>query len=373
MKAGDADVLILGGGMAGASAAAFAAGGLKVILLEREAMPGRHATGRSAAMYLASYGGPAVRPLAAASHAFLADPPEGFGGPLLTARGALHVAGEDQCGRLDALAAEVPGLEALDGAQARRLAPILRAETTHAALFERSAADIDVNRLHMGFLRLARQAGARIVTGGGEPAIARRGGWWEASVREHVFRAPVLVNAAGAWADRVAAQAGVAACGLRPLRRTVVLTDAPALSGFDTWPVIKDIDDRYYFKPFAGRLLVTPCDAEPSEPCDALPDEIAVAHAMERLAHACEHEPRTVRHSWAGLRTFAADQAPVVGWSDDADGFFWLVGLGGFGIQTAPAVGRLAAALIDGLPPPDDLQAYGVAEDVYSPRRLVAL
>lgn len=365
----DADLLILGAGIAGASAAAFMAGRRRLILLEREAMPGCHATGRSAAMYLASYGGPAVRPLAAASHAFLANPPDGFGGTLLAPRAALHVAGEGQAQSLAAMAAAIPGLEALDGAEARRLVPILRAETVDAALYEPSAADIDVHRLHMGFLRLMRQGGGRLVTSVDEPAIARRGPVWEVNAGGRVLRARVLVNAAGAWADEVAVSAGVATRGLRPLRRTVVLTDAPLLKGFDAWPVIKDVDERYYFRPFAGQLLVTPCDTEPAPPCDAQPDEAAIALAMERLTAACEHAPRLVRHAWAGLRTFAADQAPVVGWAPDTEGFFWLAGLGGFGIQTAPAIGRLAAALLEGQPAPDDLRAHGIAAASYAPGR----
>lgn len=367
----DFDVLVLGGGMAGAAIAAHLAARRRVALLEREPALAVHATGRSAAMWLPSYGGAAVRPLTLASRPFLIDPSDGFGGPLLAPRAALHVARREQLDALGALAAEIPRLRPLNGGEARRRVPILRPEAAHAALLEPDAADIDVARLHAGFVAMARAGGTEILTALDDLRIGRAETFWEVSAAGQVWRAPILVNAAGAWADEVAVAAGLAPLGLVPLRRTVVLIDAPGSPDFDGWPVVKDVDERFYFRPFSGRLLVTPADETPSEPGDAQPDEFGVALAMSRFEKACDHAVTRVRHHWAGLRTFAADRAPVVGWSRAVPGFFWMAGLGGFGIQTAPALGRMAAAILLGNPMPAELGDHGVVARLYDPGRVI--
>ncbi|HEX6858648.1 MAG TPA: FAD-binding oxidoreductase [Caulobacteraceae bacterium] len=363
------DALVLGGGMAGAAVAAHLAGRRRIALLEREPALAVHATGRSAAMWLPSYGGAAVRPLTLASRPFLTDPPGGFVGSLLAPRAALHVARREQLDVLGALAAEHPRLRPLSGVEARRRVPILRPEAAHAALLETDAGDIDVARLHARFVAMARAGGAEILTALGELRIGRVGPFWEVSAAGQVWRAPILVNAAGAWADDVAVAAGLAPLGLTPLRRTVVLVDPPASPGFGGWPVVKDVDERFYFRPFSGRLLVTPADETLSEPRDAQPDDLDVARAMARLEKACDHAVARVRYRWAGLRTFAADRAPVVGWSRDHPGFFWIAGLGGFGIQAAPALGRMAAAILLGDPMPAELVDHGVMARFYDPER----
>lgn len=363
------DVLVLGGGMAGAAIAAHLAARRRVALLEREPALAVHATGRSAAMWMPSYGGAAARPLTLASRPFLIDPPSAFGGPLLAPRAALHVARREQLDALGALAAEHPRLRPLSGGEARRRVPILRPEAAHAALLEEDAADIDVARLHAGFVSMARAGGAEILTALGDPKIGRAGLFWKVSAAGQVWRAPILVNAAGAWADELAVAAGLAPLGLAPLRRTAILVDGPASPGFDGWPVVKDVDERFYFRPFSGRLLLTPADETPSEPGDAQPDDLDVARAMARLEKACDHAVTRVRRRWAGLRTFAADRAPVVGWSRAVPSFFWMAGLGGFGIQAAPALGRMAAAILLGDPMPAELGDHGIAARLYDPGR----
>ena len=194
----------------------------------------------------------------------------------------------------------------------------------------------------------------------------------EVIARQASLIAPTLVNATGAWADETALDAGIGPKGLSPLLRTAILVDAPRELGFHDWPVVKDIDERFYFRPFGGRLLITPADETPSPPCDAAPDELDIACAMMRFHDTADHPVTRIHHRWAGLRTFASDRAPVIGWSETAPGFFWLAGLGGFGIQTAPAVARLAGALVRGRPAPQDLSDQGVDARVYHPGRFKA-
>lgn len=366
------DILVLGGGIAGATVAAHLAGERKVALLEREPLLAYHATGRSSAMFIPTYGGAAVRPLAAASEDFLRAPPWGFGGSLLHPRPVMHIARADQIQRLAAFREEAgaaAALERLDRQQARALAPILRPEAVDAAVLEHNAADIDVARLHAGYLRMAREGGAIIAADLGDLRLERRAGLWRATAAGASFCAPVVVNATGAWADQTAIQAGLAPLRLSPYQRTVVIVDAPKTPDFCRCPVVKDIDERFYFRPYSGQLLITPADEEACPPCDALPDPLDVACAMFRFAAAADHSTRIIRRRWAGLRTFAPDRAPVIGWSEEAPGFFWLAGLGGFGIQTSPAVGRIAAAMLLERSSSAEVTACDGSRVSYSPSR----
>jgi D-arginine dehydrogenase len=340
----DADIAIVGAGMAGASLAAELAEEASVLLLEAEDQPGYHSTGRSAAFWAESYGGPFVQPLTTASGPFLAH--HGF----LKPRGALHLAdsgGRSALGALEAqfgadVAFERLGRERLEG-----LVPGLRPAWT-AALLEPSCADIDVAGLHGFYLSKARRAGARVATGAEVRALRREGGGWTAETAAGAFRVGLVANAAGAWADRVAAMAGAAPVGLQPYRRTLAqLRVAPPAR--PDLPLVIDALGRFYFKPEAGgRLWLSPHDETPCDPCDCAPEELDVAVAIDRLEGVVDWRVERVERSWAGLRSFAPDRRPVYGFDPEVAGFFWCAGQGGFGIQTAPAAAKLAAALLLG-------------------------
>lgn len=364
------DVVILGGGIAGASLAAHLASRLQVVLLEKEEAFGSHTTGRSAAMYLPSYGAAATQPLTAGSRPFLHEPPTGFGGPLISPRAALHLAIGDQ--QLDHVASRIRKPTWLRPIEAAARVPLLREGKIAQALLEEDAGDIDVDRLHTGFLRQAREDGALLVANAGDVRCKRSGAGWKVEARGVRFSAPIVVNATGAWAAATAFHAEVARPDLTPLRRTVVLVDAPPSPDFAGWPIVKLADDRLYFRPYAGRLLITPADETPSPPCDAQPDHHDMACALARFQMVAHHEVSHIRGRWAGLRTFAPDRAPIIGWSSRSPGFFWLAGLGGVGIQTSPAAGRLAAALLLGDGVPEDLLAAGLDVRAFDPARFAA-
>ncbi len=372
----NADVIVLGAGMAGASVAAELAPGRRVLLLECEDQPGMHATGRSAAMFFESYGNATVRALTRASREFLEQPPEGFADtPLLSPRGAMFVADAARIFLLEAMleADPVTGqYRPLDAAAAREHCPLLSEHWVAGALLDESGHDMDVATIHLGYLKRGRSAGMQLVTGTGDTRIERVGDTWQVHTRIGKFTAPVLVNAAGAWADQVAQQAGARLIGLQPLRRTAVLLPAPAGYTIANWPMVIDVEEEFYFKPDAGQLLLSPANEDPMEPCDAFPDDIDVAIAVDRFENATGMRVDRVGHSWAGLRSFVADRSPVVGYDADVPGFFWLAGQGGYGIQMAPALARAAAALVAGKSLPADIEEQGVSELALSPARLLA-
>src|SRR5690349_17532825 len=350
----EADIAIVGAGMAGASLAAAVAAEASVLLLESEDQPGYHSTGRSAAFWAESYGGPFVQPLTTASGPFLEQ--NGF----LSPRGGLHIAGSDGLEALALLEAEFGeriGFERLDRAGLEARLPGLRGGWI-AGLFEPSCRDIDVAGLHAFYLAKAKRAGAKLVTGAEVREVRRERGGWSVETAAGGFRAGVLVNAAGAWADRVAASAGAAPVGLQPYRRTLsqLRVDPPAPTDL---PLVMDALERFYFKPEAGgRLWLSPHDETPCDPCDCAPEELDVAIAIDRLEGAVDWKVERVERSWAGLRTFAPDRRPVYGFDPAADGFFWCAGQGGFGIQTAPAAAKLAADLLLGRSPKLDPEPY---------------
>lgn len=368
------DVLIVGAGMAGATAAYYLAPHAKVVVLEREAQPGYHTTGRSAAMYVETYGNATVRAITTASRAFYHHPPEDFSaGPLLTPRGALMVGDAAHHDALreawNTMRALVPNIEWWTQDQILRRVPVLRPEAAMYAVHEPDAMDMDVHAIHQGFLRGAKGSGAAVVCDADVRLVRREGEVWCLETGAGRFCAPILVNAAGAWCDELAHMAGVAPVGLVPKRRTVFTFDGPQGLAFRDWPIVIDADERYYFKPDAGVLLATPANEDPMPPQDVQPEELDVAVAVDRLAQATTLQVRQVRRKWAGLRSFVADKSPVVGFAPDAAGFFWLAGQGGYGIQTAPAMGELAAALVRGLPVPPAIAAFGVrAEDLSAAR-----
>ena len=346
------DVLIIGAGIAGASLAAELAGAARVTVLEAESQPGFHATGRSAAFWSESYGGPLIQPLTSASGPILAA------GGFLRPRGAIHLADEEGRAALARMAEEYPALlQPLGRPRLEAAIPGLRPGWDRG-LAEPSCADIDVAALHASCLKRAGQGGATLVADTSAEAIERSGGKW----RIGAFTADILVNAAGAWADRVAIMAGERPIGLQPYRRTIVQLRVAPPAPADL-PLVVDAAGRFYFKPEAGgRLWLSPHDETPSDPCDCAPEELDVARAIDRLERLVDWRIERVEHSWAGLRTFAPDRLPVYGFSKSGRGFFWCAGQGGFGIQTAPAAASLATALLLGRPPgPVDPAPYSAA------------
>jgi D-arginine dehydrogenase len=362
-------VVVIGAGIAGAAAAWHLAGHASVVILEREAHPGAHATGRSAALHTETSGASVVSALAAASRPFLAEPPEGFTDhALLSRRGLLWIARAAEQDPLEdkAAAAEAHGVEIhrLDSSQCCELVGVLRPEAAVAGVFEPGAMNIDVDGLLQGFVRGARRRGAELHVGAGVTAVAERGGGWRVHAGERHWDCDVVVNAAGAWCDPLAGLAGVAPLGLRPLRRSVFVFPPPEGVDASGWPMVWDIGNRFYFEPEGPLLLVSPVDETPSEPCDARPEMEDIALGVEALEAATTLRVRGVRRTWAGLRTFAADSVLAAGFDPDHPGFFWLAGQGGYGIKTSPAMGRLCAALIlDQEPPvgPDHVEALDPA------------
>jgi D-arginine dehydrogenase len=293
--------------------------------------------------------------------------------PVLAQRGELIVAREDQLVALDAYHAaarsQVQALEPLDGQQARDRVPILRADYVAGAIYDPGTMDLDVAAIHQGYLKGFRARGGEVITDAGVSAIAPDGPPWQVETRAGRFEAAVLVDAAGAWADELAVMAGVAPLGLVPKRRTVVLIE-PSDEADPGWPAVFDVGEQFLFKPEFGRLLASPADQTPMPPCDVQPDEIDIATTVDRIERATAIEVRRISHKWAGLRTFATDNTPVVGMDDRCSGFFWIAGQGGYGIQTAPAMARAAARLlVDGVLP-DDLLALGLTSDDLTPARL---
>jgi D-arginine dehydrogenase len=356
------DIAIMGAGMAGASlAAAVAARGASVLVAEAEDAPGYHATGRSAAFWTESYGGPGVQPLTTASGPILRE----LG--VLRARGALTIAPAGAEAGLDAFVARFAALgvrvERVGRAGLEARVPGIRPGWTAGAL-EPDCCDIDVAALHQHYLSAARRAAAAVRCRAGLVAAERSGGWWRLELADGgQVQARVLANAAGAWADHVAEIAGARPLGITPLRRTVAQVRVEPAAGADL-PLVLDLGERFYFKPEAGRLWLSPHDETPSLPCDAAPEEIDVALAIERLGDAVAWRVAAVERKWAGLRSFAPDRLPVYGWDPQTAGLFWFAGQGGFGIQTAPAAAELAARLLAGEPAGAvDPGAYGLTPE----------
>lgn len=376
MSATDLDVVIIGAGIAGASVASQLSRDMRVAVLERESQPGYHTTGRSAAIFSEIYGNAPIRALSRASHSFFFDPPADFSDvPLVGKRGSLFVARADQVDRLEAFAAltEVAGATTRVSAHdARLFSPILREGHVRAALHEPAASDMDVHALLQGYLRQMRHYDGKLITDAEVLGMDRAGNGWRVHTSVGDFSASIVVNAAGAWVDRIARLAGAEPIGIEPLRRTAALVDAPAGFKISAWPMTIDIDEQFYFKPDAGKILLSPADETPSPPCDAIPEDWDVAVAVDRVEAATSLKITHVRQKWAGLRCFVADRSPVVGYDAALPGFFWLAALGGYGIQTAPAMGRVAAALIQQRQLPDNVLAAGLDVASLAPARLSA-
>jgi D-arginine dehydrogenase len=355
------DVAIVGAGIAGASLAAEIAPHARVLLLEAEAHPGYHSTGRSAAFWSESYGGPAIQPLTTASGAPLRD------GGYLEPMGSVHIGRAGEAAAIDAFLTEFEGTGVeLRTVDPQAMIPGLRPEWTLGVL-EPSCEYIDVGGLHGDMLAAAKRAGAELRTDAGLLSARREGGRWLLETRAGAVAADILVDAAGAWADPVAEMAGAAPLGIRPLRRTIMQlkTDPAPAPGS---PMVAHIGGSFYWKPEAGgRIWLSPHDEIETPPCDAQPEDIDVALAIDRFERAVDWRVEKLEHKWAGLRSFAPDRLPVYGFDLRVPGLFWCAGQGGFGIQTAPAAAQLAAALLLGVSP--DPAVAAIDPTAYSPAR----
>ncbi|QEW22390.1 Hydrogen cyanide synthase subunit HcnC precursor [Marinibacterium anthonyi] len=345
------DVIVIGGGIAGVSAGAHLAAQMSVLLLEAEPRLGYHSTGRSAAIFIRNYGNATLRALNAAAEPFF-DAPDGVSDrSLLSPRGEMLVATGDETDALADYTAGADGIETLTPDQAVELVPILRRDRIVAAAIEWDARDIDVDRMLAGYTRLLKTRGGRIQTGARIRGLTRRNGTWHLQTDQGEFEAPLIVNAAGAWAGTLAAMAGALPIALSPLRRSAAILPAPEGHDVRNWPLFAAAAEGWYAKPEAGKLMVSPADEDPVEPHDAWPDDMVLAEGLHRYEQAVTVPVTRVETAWAGLRTFAADRSPVVGFDPQADGFFWLAGQGGYGVQTAPALARLTENLVSGQAP----------------------
>lgn len=370
------DFVVIGAGIAGASVAYRLAEHATVTVLEREAQPGYHSTGRSAAMFMETYGTPNIQALTRVGRDFYEHPPAGFTDtPILTPRGVLYIAREDQMDLLtaayDAALARSPNVEMVDGPALLAEVPCLRPEAAFAGMREGGAADLDVNALHQGYLRGLKQRGGTLRNNAHVTAITPHADGWEVTLADgSTLLTRKIVNAAGAWADVVAGLAGVRPVGLEPRRRTAFIFAAPEGMATEHWPSVVGIDESFYFKPDAGLLLGSPANADPTEPHDVVPEEIDVATGIYHIEQSTTMTIRRPRNTWAGLRSFVEDGDLVIGWDAEQPNFFWLAAQGGYGIQSAAGASLLAKNLLLGEALDETLVAQGVDVAGLDPARL---
>jgi D-arginine dehydrogenase len=380
------DVIVIGGGIGGVSLGYELASDRRVTLLEREKTLAFHTTGRSAALFLETYGNSTIRALTTASREFLMNPPEHFRSELLAPRPLLQIAAVGRGDALEAMYADVsrltPDAQLVSPTDAREFFPPLRPELIDCALYEPHSMEVDVHALHQGFVRGLSDRGGRVHTGAGVTQLRRIDGLWHVHTTDgSVHTAPLVVDAAGAWADVVGALAGADPIGLVPMRRSVFMVAAPDDLDTANLATLSDMDEKFYIKPEGrsgargttmgnAQLLCSPADETPTEPSDARPDELEIARAFDDIAEATTLTGRHLRSSWAGLRSFVPDRTPVVGFDTKLEGFFWCAGQGGYGIQTCAALARVGATIVRGEPLPADVIARGLDEADLSPSRL---
>ena len=371
------DVIIIGAGMAGLSAAYALAPTAKVLVVEREEAPGYHSTGRSAAVYGSSYGSekPLVNALTKASGDFFLHPPAGFSEhPLYRDRGVMFVCHESKVEEMQAFYKQMklinPQMRRMDSDEIAALVPVLKPEYRQMAVYDEHVYELDVHAMQEGYIRTLQHCGGTLMTGFEVEQLSYDQQKWTVSSGERSYCAPVVVNASGAWVDQVAAMAGVDPIGIEPLRRTAILVEKPQGADTESWPLVVEFQEQFYFKPEAGKVLISSANEDPSPPCDVQPDELDIAFAVHNISEATTLEIQRVDHSWAGLRSFVADRNPVIGFDEDNPGFFWLTGQGGVGIQTAPAAGRLAASLILDDVISGELESFNLDKRLFSRARL---
>lgn len=368
------DVIVVGGGIAGLSIAYELSKEVRVSVLEMESTLAYHTTGRSAATFLETYGGAQIRALTTASRAFFDEPPDFFEAVLMTPRPLLQIALAGRGHRVERMHSDVLPLvadaELLDAAQCCEVFPLLKPDQVERGMYEPRAMGLDVAAIHQGYVRGASRNGTEILRNAEVTSLEYGGDRWSVTTSDGMVRqAPVVVNAAGAWADVVATAAGVSAVGLRPLRRTIFMVASPLGEASRDLPNCSDVDESFYANPEGAQFLCSPADETPCPPSDAKPDEMEIARAIESINAVTTIGVRSIGAAWAGLRTFAPDRNLVIGSDPEAPGFFWLAGQGGYGIQTSPAAARLGAALVLGRPTPADLAARGLDLTRLAPRR----
>lgn len=371
------DVIIVGGGIAGASVAHALSRDVRVLLLEQEDQLGYHSTGRSAAVVSAAYGPRTWQLLTTASAGFFANPPAGFAAAPLTRRlGALFLARAGEESDLESQAADLErrgvACTLIPPAAAKELVPIVHMEAFRLGLHEPGCVDLDASALLHGLVKGARARQTEIALGTGALAIAWGGAAWTVGFHDQTVTAPILVNAAGAWAAEVAAAAGISAHGIHPLRRTAITFDPPAGCDATRWPMTFDVAETWYFKPEGQHIMASPCDLTPTAACDAQPEELDVAVAVDRIETATTMKVGRLRSRWAGLRTFAPDHEAVIGPDPDNPAFIWYAGQGGNGVMASWAAGEVCAALALGKPLPAPVAALGLTAEMISPARLSA-
>lgn len=367
------DFIVIGAGMAGASAAYELAENSNVLLLEAEAQPGYHSSGRSAALFTRNYGTPLVREINALSEPFFRAPPHGFTDqPLLHPRGALTVAAPGDEALLDtvlvASTTDHPIVEMASSA-ALELVPFLRPARVARAVFEEGVTDINVASLLQAYLKGFKARGGVLRCNASVIALAARNGTWKVTAGTATYRCRTIINAAGAWADQIGEMAGLSPIGLVAKRRTAIIVDA--LPGLEVagCPCVDFSGSEAYIKPEAGKLMASPGDATPTVPQDVQPDEMDIAIIADRIQRETTIPIRRISHSWAGLRSFVADESPVLGYDSTADNFVWHAGQGGYGIMMAPSLARAVAALCRNGTLPDDFSSSGMDVASLSPLR----
>jgi D-arginine dehydrogenase len=364
------DIIVVGAGIAGAGIAAHLAETRRVAILEMEDRPGFHTTGRSAATYEPNYGPPPMLAFTRASSDFFTNPPPDFTeGPLLAPRASLFFEAEGQEAFTEKYLQQGSGLQEISEPEALKYFPVLRKGYAKRIFLDARTGDLDVDLLHRGYLKLFKSRGGELFNNAAAETIERVGKRWRITTPQGIFEGRTIVNAAGAWGDVVAMKSRVTPVGLQPRRRSIGLIPVDEIAGAADFPMVTDMGETWYAKPQSGKMLVSSADATPVDPHDAYADDVAIAEGIERLMNATTIEVSRLDHSWGGLRTFAPDGAPVIGYDPSTEGFFWLVGQGGYGIQSAPALSRTAGELALGKSIPADVAAAGLQPADISPAR----
>ena len=366
----DFDFIVIGAGIAGASVAAHLAENRGVLMLEMEERPGYHTTGRSAAAYEPNYGPKPILAFARASGTFFNAPPTGFtDAPLLTKRLSLMLEPESQSDNAAKFLSDATSVEEISPSEIKKHWPVFRDGYAWRGFLDHSTGDLDVDLIHRGYLKLFKARGGEIILSCPAQKILRQNGCWFVRTSKGEFTAKNLINAAGAWGDEIAKLAGISPVGLVPKRRSIGVVPIEGYPEFMSWPFVVDAAETWYCKPQSGKMIVSSADATPVEPHDAYADDMAIAEGIERMMEASTIEVTRLEHSWGGLRTFAPDGSPVIGFDPSTEGFFWLVGQGGYGILSAPALSRTAAAMALHQPPPDDVVVHGLDLNDILPNR----